>query len=254
MKIIKYNLCTRVNHGTDESPNIEEILTPVKMGWNEANEAIAKREAHNGEYEIINDGQPDPTDSPTQLDMIEAQVTYTALMTDTLLAEYIEDEEDITEDESDMENSTTSNTDIIDEESGIGETNTESNDNIIDGEVINDIDAPTDSSTNTDTIVIEDTDTTVVETDSNANVPVEDPAEEETTIVNNTDEGSSVEGDVESESVTEGDSAGEEVIETPIDSGSESEGIIPVEKETVVEETLVEDQVDVVEEEVGTDV
>ena len=87
MKIIKYNLCTRVNHGTDESPNIEEILTPVKMGWNEANEAIAKREAHNGEYTIEDDGQPDPAEVPSQLDVIEAQVTYTALMTDTILTE-----------------------------------------------------------------------------------------------------------------------------------------------------------------------
>lgn len=85
MKRIKYNLCTLVNHGTDEFPNIEEILTPVTIGWNEANEAIAKREAHNGEYTIDDDGKPDPADTPSQLDVIEAQVTYTALMTDTLL-------------------------------------------------------------------------------------------------------------------------------------------------------------------------
>ena len=60
MKILKYNLCTRVNHGTEENPQIEEILTPVVMGWNEANEAIAKREAYNGEYTIEDDGQPEP--------------------------------------------------------------------------------------------------------------------------------------------------------------------------------------------------
>lgn len=52
MKVIKYNLCTRVNHGTEEEPNIEEILSAVTMGWNEANEEIAKREAHRGEYTI----------------------------------------------------------------------------------------------------------------------------------------------------------------------------------------------------------
>lgn len=85
MKVIKYNLCTRVSHGTEESPNIEEILSPVEMGWNPQNEEIAKREAHNGVYEIYDDGKPDPTDTPSQLDQIEAQVTYTALMTDTLL-------------------------------------------------------------------------------------------------------------------------------------------------------------------------
>ena len=60
MKILKYNLCTKVNHGTKEEPKIEEILSPVTMGWNEANEEIAKREAYNGEYTIEDDGQPEP--------------------------------------------------------------------------------------------------------------------------------------------------------------------------------------------------
>ena len=52
MKIIKYNLCTRVNRGTEEAPVIEEILSPVEMGWNEANEEIARREAYRGEYTV----------------------------------------------------------------------------------------------------------------------------------------------------------------------------------------------------------
>lgn len=52
MKVIKYNLCTRVNHGTEEEPNIEEVLSAVTMGWNEANEEIAKREAYRGEYTV----------------------------------------------------------------------------------------------------------------------------------------------------------------------------------------------------------
>lgn len=60
MKLLKYNLCTRVNHGTEENPQIEEILSPVTMGWNEANEEIARREAYKGEYTIEDDGQPDP--------------------------------------------------------------------------------------------------------------------------------------------------------------------------------------------------
>lgn len=85
MKIIKYNLCTKVNHGTEEEPVWEEILSPVTMGWNEANEEIAKREAYNGEYTIEDDGQADPAETPSQLDIIEAQVFYTAMQTDTLL-------------------------------------------------------------------------------------------------------------------------------------------------------------------------
>lgn len=60
MKVIKYNLCTKVNRGTEEQPKIEEILYPVTMGWNEANEEIAKKEAYNGEYTIEDDGQPEP--------------------------------------------------------------------------------------------------------------------------------------------------------------------------------------------------
>ena len=45
MKIIKYNLATILENG-------EVLLTPVSMGWNEANENIAKKEAYNGEYTI----------------------------------------------------------------------------------------------------------------------------------------------------------------------------------------------------------
>ena len=72
MKILKYNLCTIVNHGTEEEPQIEEILSQVIMGWSEANEEIAKREAHNGEYTIEDDGQPEPVAEPTTDDILNA--------------------------------------------------------------------------------------------------------------------------------------------------------------------------------------
>lgn len=85
MKIIKYNLVTRVNLGSDENPQWEEVLNEVSMPWNEANETIAKAEAHNGEYTIEDDGQPDPSSIPSQLDRVEAQVNYTAMMTNTLM-------------------------------------------------------------------------------------------------------------------------------------------------------------------------
>ena len=83
MKIIKYQLCTEINRGTEEQPNIEQVFSGVSLGWSEANEKIAKAEAYNGEYTIEDDGEPEP--APTQLDRIEAQTTYTAMMTDTLL-------------------------------------------------------------------------------------------------------------------------------------------------------------------------
>ena len=83
MKIIKYQLCTEINRGTEEQPNIEQVFSGVSIGWSESNEEIAKREAYNGEYTIEDDGNPEP--APTQLDRIEAQTTYTAMMTDTLM-------------------------------------------------------------------------------------------------------------------------------------------------------------------------
>ncbi len=52
MKIIKYQLMTEVNHGTEEQPDIQQIFSDVTLGWSEANEEIAKREAYNGEYTI----------------------------------------------------------------------------------------------------------------------------------------------------------------------------------------------------------
>ena len=60
MRILKYTLCNSVNHGTEEASKPEEMLYPVTMCWNEANEEIAKREAYNGEYTIEDDGQPEP--------------------------------------------------------------------------------------------------------------------------------------------------------------------------------------------------
>ena len=83
MKVIKYQRCTEVNHGTADEPNIEQVFSAVTLGWNEGNEKIAKAEAYNGEYTIEDDGEPEP--APTQIDRIEAQVAYTALMTDTLM-------------------------------------------------------------------------------------------------------------------------------------------------------------------------
>ena len=70
MKILKYNLCTKVNYGTEEEPKIEEILTPVTMGWNEINEETAKKEAYKGEYTIEDDGKPDPEVKRTEAERI----------------------------------------------------------------------------------------------------------------------------------------------------------------------------------------
>lgn len=65
MKIIKYQLCTEVNHGTEDDPQIEQVLSDVTLGWSEANEQLAAAEAHNGEYTIEDDGEPEPVVPPT---------------------------------------------------------------------------------------------------------------------------------------------------------------------------------------------
>ena len=83
MKIIKYRMLYEINYGTEKQPNIKQLWSDVFRGWSEANETIAKAEAYNGEYTIEDDGKPEP--APTQLDRIEAQTTYTAMMTDTLM-------------------------------------------------------------------------------------------------------------------------------------------------------------------------
>lgn len=52
MKVIKYQLCTKINHGTEDEPNIEQVFSAVTLGWSEANETIAKAEAYNSEYTV----------------------------------------------------------------------------------------------------------------------------------------------------------------------------------------------------------
>lgn len=69
MKIIKYQLCTEINHGTEEQPNIEQLFSGVTSEWSEGNEKIAKAEAYNGEYEIIDDGKPEPVIPPTNAEL-----------------------------------------------------------------------------------------------------------------------------------------------------------------------------------------
>lgn len=84
MMIIKYKQRIIVP-SSDEQERDREIFYEIQSPWNSQTEEIAKREAYNGEYTIEDDGQPEPSAEPTQLDRVEAQATYTAMMTDTLL-------------------------------------------------------------------------------------------------------------------------------------------------------------------------
>ena len=82
MKWIKYTMHSRINRGTEQEPRWEDVLTPAQMSWSEANEICAKQEAYNGAYTVYDDGA---SAQPSQLDVLEAQLAYTAMMTDTLL-------------------------------------------------------------------------------------------------------------------------------------------------------------------------
>ena len=86
-KIIKYKfLSAEINHGTEESPDVEQILVDKTIECKtqvdyDANYPIAEKEAVG---EITVEGEFE-AEQPSQLDRIEAQTTYTAMMTDTLL-------------------------------------------------------------------------------------------------------------------------------------------------------------------------
>lgn len=69
MKIIKYQICTEINRGTEDEPQIEQTLSDVILGWSEANEQLAAAEAYNGEYTIEDDGEPEPVVPPSTAEL-----------------------------------------------------------------------------------------------------------------------------------------------------------------------------------------
>lgn len=79
MKVIKYYLCTTVDVSTTGTPMWENVLFPVEMGWNETNEEIAKREAYNGEYTIVEVPDVEPN-MPTQEERIKELEEALALL------------------------------------------------------------------------------------------------------------------------------------------------------------------------------
>lgn len=88
MKYIAYKIKGYTSVYDPETEEVKEtlILSKVEMPWSEANEEIAKAEAYNGEYTIEDDGIEEVSE-PTQLDKIEAQVTYNSMILGTLIEE-----------------------------------------------------------------------------------------------------------------------------------------------------------------------
>ena len=66
----------------DLKGTVEKVF-PIKIPYTEENMRWAKANCVEGEPEIII--KEDPSEQPSQMDIIEAQVTYTAMMTNTLL-------------------------------------------------------------------------------------------------------------------------------------------------------------------------
>lgn len=84
MKRIRFEILgykEQYDRETEETKQVESLAT-VEMPYSEGNLLIAQERAYNGEYTVEDDGQAEVV---TQADRIEAQVTYTAMMTDTLL-------------------------------------------------------------------------------------------------------------------------------------------------------------------------
>lgn len=85
MKVIKYQTQQTVEIDGVEQPMPEKYLSSVIVPYSTESEERAKAEAYKGEYTIEDNGLPEPVETPTAMDRIEAQVAYTAMMTDTLL-------------------------------------------------------------------------------------------------------------------------------------------------------------------------
>lgn len=79
MELIRYKfISAEINHGTDDAPDIEQVLLEKSLPYCDVNEEIAKREAYNGEYTIEDDGQPEP--EPTEQEQLRADVDFLLAM------------------------------------------------------------------------------------------------------------------------------------------------------------------------------
>lgn len=80
MQIIKYNLKSQVNTGTEQEPAWEYVQGPeCTMPYSEANMAIAEAEAY-GDITVEDDSQPEPTAPETMDDRVTAlEAKLTAL-------------------------------------------------------------------------------------------------------------------------------------------------------------------------------
>ena len=107
MKVIKYQLCTEVNRGTEEHPYIHKFFSDVAMGWSEVNEEIAKREAYNGEYTIEDVPDDRPLDEIRADKLAELSASCNAAITAGMDVETTQGTEHFSLQETDQINLTT---------------------------------------------------------------------------------------------------------------------------------------------------
>ena len=73
MKILKYQLMTEVNHGTEEEPNIVQTFSACEIQCTdetfESNYALALKEAYNGEVTVEDVDAPEPEAPPSEPSM-----------------------------------------------------------------------------------------------------------------------------------------------------------------------------------------
>lgn len=68
MKFLKYQIIVSGPVDENEHP-IEPVFSEKTIPYSIENEEIAKAEAYNGEYEIIDDGEPEPVIPPTNAEL-----------------------------------------------------------------------------------------------------------------------------------------------------------------------------------------
>lgn len=84
MKVIRYEIADKINIGTEDDPILHEERHEVVVPWSETYEEIARKEAYNGEYEVVDDGQPDH--EPSREEQLETDVAELKEALDLLLS------------------------------------------------------------------------------------------------------------------------------------------------------------------------
>lgn len=77
MKRINYKFCFDVSYGTEKEPNIKKEFLNKSLPYSDEALETAKQEAYNGEYTIVDDGQPEPVAEPTTDEILNTMLGVT---------------------------------------------------------------------------------------------------------------------------------------------------------------------------------